>query len=133
MYIYIKKLSILLFNMVFRKNNMLNFANLAKWIIKHANFFSNINWRDVQTKNVVNNVDMSCLRAPWQFFVKREACRYGACLTVTTWFMYYCSPTVWLTVHFSRVFALNISCCYCEYSESDTVALVVLLRWTRQK
>ena len=26
----------------------------------------NINWRDVQTKNVVNNVDMSCLRAPWQ-------------------------------------------------------------------
>jgi len=28
--------------------------------------FFNINWRDVQTKNVVNNVDMSCLRAPWQ-------------------------------------------------------------------
>jgi len=26
----------------------------------------NINWRDVQTKNVVNNVDMACLRAPWQ-------------------------------------------------------------------
>ena len=26
----------------------------------------NINWRDDQTKNVVNNVDMSCLRAPWQ-------------------------------------------------------------------
>jgi len=26
----------------------------------------NINWRDVHTKNVVNNVDMSCLRAPWQ-------------------------------------------------------------------
>jgi len=26
----------------------------------------NINWRDVQTKNVANNVDMSCLRAPWQ-------------------------------------------------------------------
>ena len=25
-----------------------------------------INWRDVQTKNVVNNVDMSSLRAPWQ-------------------------------------------------------------------
>jgi len=25
----------------------------------------NINWRDVQTKNVANNVDMSCLRAPW--------------------------------------------------------------------
>ena len=24
----------------------------------------NINRRDVQTKNVVNNVDMSCLRAP---------------------------------------------------------------------
>jgi len=28
--------------------------------------YYNINWRDVQTKNVVNNVDMSCLRAPWQ-------------------------------------------------------------------
>ena len=27
---------------------------------------TNINWRDVQTKNVANNVDMSCLRAPWQ-------------------------------------------------------------------
>jgi len=26
----------------------------------------NINWRDVQTKNVANNVDISCLRAPWQ-------------------------------------------------------------------
>ena len=26
----------------------------------------NINWRDVQTKNIANNVDMSCLRAPWQ-------------------------------------------------------------------
>ena len=26
----------------------------------------NINWRDVQTKNVVNNVDMSCLTAQWQ-------------------------------------------------------------------
>ena len=26
----------------------------------------NINWRDVQTKNVANNVDMSGLRAPWQ-------------------------------------------------------------------
>ena len=24
------------------------------------------NWRDVQRKNVVNNVDMSSLRAPWQ-------------------------------------------------------------------
>jgi len=26
----------------------------------------NINWRDVQRKNVANNVDMSSLRAPWQ-------------------------------------------------------------------
>ena len=33
--------------------------------IKFAKSY-NINWRDVQTKNVVNNVDMSCLRAPWQ-------------------------------------------------------------------
>jgi len=28
--------------------------------------FVHINWRDVQIKNVVNNVDMSSLRAPWQ-------------------------------------------------------------------
>ena len=27
---------------------------------------SNINWRDVHIKNVVNNVDISSLRAPWQ-------------------------------------------------------------------
>jgi len=26
----------------------------------------NINWRDVQIKNAAKNVDMSCLRAPWQ-------------------------------------------------------------------
>ena len=26
----------------------------------------NINWRDVQRKNVANNVDMISLRAPWQ-------------------------------------------------------------------
>jgi len=26
----------------------------------------NINWRDVKKKNVVNNVAMSSLRAPWQ-------------------------------------------------------------------
>ena len=26
----------------------------------------NINWRDVQRKHVVNNVDMPSLRAPWQ-------------------------------------------------------------------
>ena len=29
-------------------------------------FLDNINWRDVQRKNVVNNVDMSSLRAPWK-------------------------------------------------------------------
>ena len=28
--------------------------------------YTNINWRDVQIKNVVNNEDMSRLRAPWQ-------------------------------------------------------------------
>ena len=28
--------------------------------------WSNVNWRDVQIKNVVNNVDMSSLGAPWQ-------------------------------------------------------------------
>ena len=32
---------------------------------KRTNFKNIINWRDVQTKNVVNHVDMSCLRAPW--------------------------------------------------------------------
>jgi len=26
----------------------------------------NINWRDVQRKNIANNVAMSSLRAPWQ-------------------------------------------------------------------
>jgi len=25
-----------------------------------------LNWKDVQRKNVVNNVNMSSLRAPWQ-------------------------------------------------------------------
>ena len=30
------------------------------------NSFNNINGKDVQIKNVVNNVDMSSLRAPWQ-------------------------------------------------------------------
>jgi len=30
------------------------------------NFKPNIHWRDVQRKNVVNNVDISSLRAPWQ-------------------------------------------------------------------
>ena len=41
-----------------------------KWlwnkVFKLTSLFSNINWRDVQRKNVVNNVDMSSLRAPWQ-------------------------------------------------------------------
>ena len=27
---------------------------------------NNINWSDVQIKNVVNNVDMSSWKAPWQ-------------------------------------------------------------------
>jgi len=34
--------------------------------IKHCLKDCNINWSDVQRKNVVNNVDMSSLRAPWQ-------------------------------------------------------------------
>jgi len=29
-------------------------------------YFYNINWRDVKRKNVVNKVDMSCLRISWQ-------------------------------------------------------------------
>jgi len=28
--------------------------------------FTNINWRDVQRNDVVNNVDRSSLREPWQ-------------------------------------------------------------------
>jgi len=39
------------------------------WINADGNilFYTiHINWRDVQTKNVANNVDMSCLRAPCQ-------------------------------------------------------------------
>jgi len=32
----------------------------------HEGKFKNINWSDVQRKNVVNNVDLSSLRAPWQ-------------------------------------------------------------------
>jgi len=36
----------------------------SKWDWIGKIFLVNINRRDVQTKNVVNNVDMSCLRAP---------------------------------------------------------------------
>jgi len=32
----------------------------------NTNFFPNINWRHVQRKNDVNNVDISSLGAPWQ-------------------------------------------------------------------
>ena len=35
-------------------------------VIKSLHHKYNINWRDVQRKNVVNNVDMSSFRAPWQ-------------------------------------------------------------------
>jgi len=35
------------------------------WLI-YVKTFDNINWRYVQKKNVVNNVDMSSLRASWQ-------------------------------------------------------------------
>jgi len=35
------------------------------WLFNSVNL-CNINWRDVKRKNVVNNVDMSSLRAPWQ-------------------------------------------------------------------
>ena len=34
-------------------------------ITQHVSFLD-INWRDVQRKNVVNNVDMSSLKAPWE-------------------------------------------------------------------
>jgi len=42
------------------------FWALRAWCWCFVGWIININWRDVQTKNVVNNVDMSCLRAPWQ-------------------------------------------------------------------
>jgi len=35
-------------------------------LVYHFQIGYNKNWRDVQTKNVVNNVDMSYLRAQWQ-------------------------------------------------------------------
>jgi len=41
-----------------------------RYVVRHClttnTAFFNTNWRDVQIKNVVNNVDMSSLRAPWQ-------------------------------------------------------------------
>ena len=51
---------------VTKKNdsNLYN-VNTVKEINIHVRCV-NINWRDVQTNNVANNVDMSCLRAPWQ-------------------------------------------------------------------
>jgi len=42
----------------------LNGINWMKYIASDT--VVNINWWDVQTKNVVNNVDMSSVRAPWQ-------------------------------------------------------------------
>ena len=36
------------------------------YINKQSYCVVNIHWRNVQRKNVVNNVDMSSLRAPWQ-------------------------------------------------------------------
>ena len=41
-------------------------VNTKESLLSIRNNTDNINWKDVQTKNVVNNVDMSCLRAPWQ-------------------------------------------------------------------
>jgi len=34
--------------------------------MKIVSGLSNINWRDVQRQNVLNNLEMSILRAPWQ-------------------------------------------------------------------
>ena len=42
-----------------------------------------INWRDVQRKNVVNNVNMSSLRAPWKKWpVKTNTQKYKGLLSV---------------------------------------------------
>ena len=40
------------------ERRLLSYPHLIMFVMQ------NINSRDVQTKNVVNNVDMSCLRAP---------------------------------------------------------------------
>ena len=57
-------------NRYLRMNNVCRF-HMSIWIEKKKNCskqcrHANINWRNVQTKSVVNNVDMSCLRASWQ-------------------------------------------------------------------
>jgi len=44
----------------------LNGRNGVTWSILSTRQFKNINWRYVQSTNVVNNVDMLSLRAPWQ-------------------------------------------------------------------
>ena len=48
-------------------NNILLLLSLFHFLPYKLLFDININWRDVQIKNVVYNVDMSSLRAPWQY------------------------------------------------------------------
>jgi len=46
--------------------NIQTFYGFEPHITGNNRAYHIINWRDVQTKNVANNVDMSSLRAPWQ-------------------------------------------------------------------
>jgi len=46
-----------------------NIIIVKSFTLHMSNCFLNnyyINWRDVQSKNGVNNIDMSSLRTPWQ-------------------------------------------------------------------
>ena len=53
-------------NITPRKYRLQCFWKWNAWNRVNATFCTNINWRGVQRKNV-NNVDMSSLRAPWQY------------------------------------------------------------------
>ena len=48
----------------YKETTSLHFNNWCKKPLKTVN---NIHWRDVQRHIVVNNVDMSSLRAPWHY------------------------------------------------------------------
>jgi len=57
--------------------------NEKMFIKKCCKLIEYINWRDVQRKNVVNNVDMSRLRAPWQngSYTEKHAKQQKTCRT----------------------------------------------------
>ena len=53
------------FSMLIYRVKITNCKDCDYWVIIRVSIY-NINWRDVQIKNVVNSVDMSSLRASWQ-------------------------------------------------------------------